>query len=183
MEIEIDERNPMKQLPNMHLFENKNFNIDINIFEGEHSLAKDNHFINRLILQNLSFSSSNIPLIEIVFDINANGVLTVSAMEKSSQIRVETIIANQTDSLSNGEIAYLIRTLREYDHDDTIERERMTAQNPLEPYFVNLKETINQNPSTEASFKTINETIQWLDEHEVRPMIITWFSKCLLFRS
>lgn len=81
-------------------------------------------------------------------------------MEKSSQIRVETIITNQTDSLSNGEIDYLIRTLREYDHADTIERERMTAQNPLEPYFVNLKETINQNPSTEASFKTINETIQ-----------------------
>ena len=70
VEIEIDERNPMKQLPNMHLFENKNFNIDINIFEGERSLAKDNHFINRLTLQNLSFSSSNIPLIEIAFDIN-----------------------------------------------------------------------------------------------------------------
>ncbi|CAF5154137.1 unnamed protein product, partial [Rotaria sp. Silwood1] len=80
----FDRENSTKQTETMTTSSNTQFSADVKVFEGEHSLTRDNHLLGYFILSGISLTSDSVPQIEVTFDIDANSILNVSAVDKTS---------------------------------------------------------------------------------------------------
>ncbi|CAF0935613.1 unnamed protein product [Adineta steineri] len=110
--IEHDERRP--KLP-MTPFLNQKCDVDIKVFEGQDGLAINNNLLGCFTLSDILFSSDVAPQIEITFDIDANGILNVSAIDKTSQKENKMRVTNDKGRLSESDIESLIKKLERYD--------------------------------------------------------------------
>lgn len=165
--VQFDKKNPMKQTETMKAFAGKYFDVQIKVFEGEYRQTKDDCLLGQCTFSNLLFPSNQIALIDITFDLDPYGLLIVSAIDQTSQKEVRMTITNERDRLSNSDVELITTRLQNYHLEERNELERTAAKNSLETYCLHLKEIINQNRSTEQLFKTIDQTIKWLDDNEV----------------
>jgi L1 cell adhesion molecule like protein len=168
-------------------FLNQQFDVDIKVFEGEQILAENNNLLGYFTLSNILFTSNKMPQIEITFDIDVNGILNVSAVEKTSQKENKITVTNNKGRLSKLDIENLINNFEKYDLKDKKEYERISAKNSLETYCYNIKERINNQNLTrqiDANQKkkindSIEDIIEWLDANKVKRIFLCFFS--LLF--
>merc|ERR1719270_2202983 len=115
-----------------------------------------------------------VPQIEVTFDIDANGILNVSAADKSSGKQEKITITNDKGRLSAEEIEKMLADAEKYKADDDHQKERITAKNALESYCFNMKSTVEddklKDKIPESDRKTIldkcDETIAWLDGNQ-----------------
>jgi len=110
--------NPTEQLEALKPFQNTKFNVDIKVFEGENELAEKNNLLGYFTLSDILLSSNKRPQIEITFDIDANGILSVSAMDKNSKNENKIIVTNDKGRLSKLEKENFIKNLDKYDQED-----------------------------------------------------------------
>jgi len=110
--------NPTEQLEALKPFQNTKFNVDIKVFEGENELAEKNNLLGYFTLSDILLSSNKRPQIEITFDIDANGILSVSAMDKNSKNENKIIVTNDKGRLSKLEKENIIKNLDKYDQED-----------------------------------------------------------------
>ncbi|CAF0935629.1 unnamed protein product [Adineta steineri] len=110
--IEHDERRPTKP---MTPFLNKKCDVDIKVFKGQDGLAINNNLLGCFTLSDILFSSNEAPQIQITFDIDANGILNVSAIDKTSQKENKITVTNDKGRLSKSDIESLIKKLERYD--------------------------------------------------------------------
>ncbi|CAF1061415.1 unnamed protein product [Adineta steineri] len=110
--IEYDERRPT--MP-MTQFFYKRCDVDIKVFEGQDGLAINNNLLGCFTLSDILFSSNEAPQIQITFDIDANGILNVSAIDKTSQKENKITVTNDKGRLSKSDIESLIKKLERYD--------------------------------------------------------------------
>lgn len=121
-----------------------------------------------------------VPQIEVTFDIDANGILNVSAVDKSTGKENKITITNDKGRLSKEEIERMVQEADKYKADDDRQRNRISAKNSLESYCFNMKSTLEdeklKDKITEADKKTIldkcNETVKWLDSNQVMTSLI-----------
>jgi len=115
-----------------------------------------------------------VPQIEVTFDIDANGILNVSAEEKGTGKRSQITITNDKGRLSKDEIERMVRDASKYENDDKLQRERIDAKNALENYAYSMKNTVNEpgmaGKLDEADKKTIldevEKAVQWLHSNQ-----------------
>lgn len=138
-------------------------------------MTKDNHLLGKFDLTGIPPAPRGVPQIDVTFDIDANGILKVSAMDKTSG-KIENItITNDKGRLSQADIDRMVRESEEFKAEDDRQKERISAKNSLESYCFNMKATVEDTQMSgkipENDRKTILnrcvETLKWLDSNQM----------------
>ena len=145
----------------------------IQVFEGERQFTKDNNKLGEFQLNGIPPMPRGIPQIEITYDVDANGILNVSAVEKSSGKTEKITVKNEKGRLSAEEIQKMVDDAEKFKEDDTKQREKVEARNALDNYIFSVKQSLNdeklKDKFTEEDKTTIEEKIkevqEWYDDH------------------
>ena len=147
----------------------------IQVYEGERSMTRDNNLLGKFELTGIPPAPRGVPQIEVTFDVDANGILNVSAVDKSSGKESKITITNDKGRLSKEEIERMVSDAEKFKKEDEQQRERISAKNSLESYCFNMKSTVEddkiKDKITEDERKQIlnacDEAIKWLDGNQL----------------
>merc|ERR1712012_1384864 len=112
------------------------------VYEGERAMTKDNHLLGKFDLTGIPPAPRGVPQIEVTFDIDANGILNVSACDKSTGKQNKITITNDKGRLSKEEIERMVNDAEKFKEEDNKQKDRISAKNGLESYCFNMKTTI-----------------------------------------
>ena len=143
----------------------------IQVFEGERGLTKDNHLLGKFDLEGIPPAPRGVPQIEVSFDFDVNGILSVSACEKSSGKKEKITITNNKDRLTAEQIEAMIKDAEKFREEDKRNLTRIETRNKLESYIFEGKKQMDdpefKSKLSEEVVKEINEflsdTQTWLD--------------------
>ena len=145
----------------------------IQVFEGERQFTRDNNKLGEFQLNGIPPMPRGIPQIEITYDIDANGILNVNAIEKSSGKSEKITVKNEKGRLSAEEIQKMVDEAEQFKEDDNKQREKVEARNGLDNYIFSVKQSLNDEKlkdkftdedktSVEDKIKEVQE---WYDDH------------------
>jgi len=147
--------------------------VSIQVFEGERSMTKDNNLLGQFELSGIPPAPRGKPQIEISFDLDANGIMTVNALDKTTMKSNKITITNDKGRLTPEKVEQMIRDAEKYNAEDKIAKERVEERNSLEQYAYSLKQSINEDgvkdklsdEDKKTIEDTVNETISWVEAH------------------
>jgi heat shock 70kDa protein 1/2/6/8 len=114
----------------------------LQVYEGERAMTKDNNLLGKFELSGIPPAPRGVPQIEVTFDIDANGILNVSAQDKSTGKQNKITITNDKGRLSKEEIERMVSEADKFRSEDEAQRDRVSAKNSLESYCFNIKQTM-----------------------------------------
>nr|XP_015193217.1 PREDICTED: heat shock cognate 71 kDa protein-like [Lepisosteus oculatus] len=137
-------------------------------------MTKDNNLLGKFELTGIPPAPRGVPQIEVTFDIDANGILNVSAVDKSTGKENKITITNDKGRLSKEDIERMVQEAEKYKAEDDVQRDKVSSKNALESYAFNMKSTIEDDKlqgkiSDEDKQKILekcNEVISWLDKNQ-----------------
>merc|ERR1719243_574742 len=149
--------------------------VTIQVYEGERAMTKDSHLLGKFDLTGIPPAPRGVPQIEVTFDIDANGILNVSALEKGTGKAEKITITNDKGRLSKEEIERMVNDAEKFKGEDDKQRERVSAKNSLESYIFNLKSSIDDEKMADKisadDKKKItdkcDDAIKWLDANQL----------------
>merc|ERR1719233_2879409 len=149
--------------------------VTIQVFEGERPMTKDNHQLGKFDLNNIPPAPRGVPQIEVTFEIDANGILVVSAEDKGTGSKEKITITNDQNRLTPEDIEKMINDAEKFADEDAKLKERVESRNELESYAYSLKNQINDKEKMGAKIsddekekieEAVNEKISWLEENQ-----------------
>lgn len=144
----------------------------IQVYEGERSMSKDNHLLGKFELTGLPPAPRGVPQIDVTFQVDANGLLQVEAVDKASGKAENISITADKGRLSEDEIKRMVDEAETYAEEDRMIKERVDAKNGLESYLYNLKNTLeDSNGSVSADDRKdledmIDESLDWIEDNQ-----------------
>ena len=146
--------------------------VDIQIYEGERNFTKDNNILGRFRLEGIPPMPRGIPQIEITYDLDANGILNVSASEKSTGKTNKITITNDKGRLSKEQIEKMLAEAAEHEKEDKARMEVIEAKNELESYLYNARNSFKDEKvvgklgaDAKEGEEKAQEFLNWLDNH------------------
>lgn len=146
--------------------------VNIQVFEGERPMTKDCHLLGNFELNKIPPAPRGVPQIEVSFSVDANGILEVSAEEKSSGVTEKIQIKNDKGRLSQGEIDRMIQEAEEFKEEDEKNKNKVSSKNELESYVFEISKKLKESEDKMVSEdfekiqKYVDETNDWLDEND-----------------
>lgn len=146
--------------------------VDIQIFEGERNFTRDNNLLGKFRLEGIPPMPRGVPQIEITYDLDANGILNVSAIEKSTGKTNKITITNDKGRLTKEQIEKMVEEAAEHEAEDKARMEKVEAKNELESYLYNARNSFQEEKvkeklgaDAEQGAEKTQEFLNWLDNH------------------
>ena len=145
----------------------------IQVFEGERQFTRDNNMLGKFQLDGIPPMPRGVPQIEVVFDVDANGILNVSASEKSTGKSNKITITNDKGRLSKSEIERLVEEASKFEAEDKAKFAKVEARNSLESYLYNARNSLQEEKvkeklgsEAETALEDIDEGLRWLESNQ-----------------
>jgi L1 cell adhesion molecule like protein len=141
--------------------------VHVQVYEGERARAVDNHLLGKFDLNGITPAPRGIPQIAVTFDIDANGILNVSAEDKASGKSEKIVITNDKGRLSKDDIERMVNDAEKYKEEDDTYRKKVEAINAFEANVFGVKGSTEQLSEEDKKLieDKVTETISWIDNN------------------
>ncbi|MDZ4694959.1 MAG: molecular chaperone DnaK [Deltaproteobacteria bacterium] len=145
--------------------------VEVKVFQGERPMANDNRMLGKFGLEGIPSAPRGVPQIEVTFDIDANGIVNVSARDKATG-KEQKITITASSGLSDGDIDRMVKDAKEHESEDKARREAIDKRNQLESLVLSVEKHLEENrekiPETERTSleSALKEGRETLDQNK-----------------
>ena len=168
---------PTQQTKEFSTHEDFQPSVTVQVYEGERPFTEDNHLLGNFGLMDIPLKRRGVPQIVVSFDLDANGILNVSACDKSSGKKEKITITNEESRLSAAEIAKMVETAENFKQDDEKRKKRIEAKNSFDALCLNvkkafedeegkLKDNVGLEEDRKIIYKKCDEGMAWLAKYQ-----------------